>query len=107
MEVRKIRWLSPEHAEPGGEGSVTAAPGSQRRISIATGSSPGLPLCLSPLSLSVCVCPEGQQVEASLKVGHEKMELTDMTPAALGGAEVFFFHRFPKCRRDAWSCQLL
>lgn len=80
MEVRKIRLLSPEHAEPGGEGGVTVAPDSRCCISIATGSSLGLPLCLSPLYLSVCVCPVGQKVEASPKVGHEKMELTDMTP---------------------------
>lgn len=74
-------------------------------IGIATGSSLGLPLCLSPLCLSVCVCPVRQQVEASLKVGHEKIELTDMTPVLW--EEQKFFHRFLKCRRDAWSCQLL
>ncbi|KAK9531193.1 hypothetical protein VZT92_010635 [Zoarces viviparus] len=54
----------PEHAEPDGEGGVTVAPDSRRCISIATGSSPGLPRCLSPLCLSVWVCPLGQQVEA-------------------------------------------
>lgn len=87
MEVREICWLSPECAEPGREGSVTVASDSHRRISIATGSSLGLPFCLSPLCLSGCVCPPGQQVKAYPKVGHEKMELTDMTP--LEGAEVF------------------
>ena len=55
------------------------APESCRRISIATGSSVGSPLCLSPLCLSIRGCPLGEQVEASPKVGHEKMELTDMT----------------------------
>lgn len=86
MEVRKIFWLSPERAEAGGEGTVTVAPDSRHCISIAT----GLPLCLSPLCLSVGVCPLGQQVEASSKVGHEKMELTDMTLLLREGRKFFF-----------------
>ncbi len=89
MEVRKICWLSPERAEPSGEGTVTVAPDSRHCISIATGSSPGLPLCLSPLCLSVCVCPLGQQAEVSPKVGHEKMELTDMTLLLWEGRKFF------------------
>lgn len=51
-----------------------------RCISIATGSSAGQPVCLPPLRLSVCAWPSGRQVQASFKVGHEMMQLTDMKP---------------------------
>lgn len=88
MEVRKIPWLSPERTELGRAGSVTVAP--DRCISIATGSSVGLPLCLSPLCLSVCVCPLEQQVEASPKVGHEKNGTDRHDTVALGREKVFF-----------------
>lgn len=60
------------------------APDSCCCISIATGSSSGVPPCLSPLPLSICSRPPGQQVKASLKVGHEKTELTDMTSLCRG-----------------------
>lgn len=89
MEVRKILWLSPERTEQGRAGSVTVAP--DRCISIATGSSVGLPLCLSPLCLSVCVCPLEQQVEASPKVGQEKDGTDRPDPVALGRDFFFFF----------------
>lgn len=51
-----------------------------RCISIATGSSAGQPMCPPPPHLSVCARPSGQQVQASFKVGHEMMQLTDMNP---------------------------
>lgn len=105
MEVRKILWLSPEPAEPDGEGSVTVAPDSCCCINIATGFSASLSVSSLFVSLRL---PLGQQIEASPKVGHEKMELTDVTPLLREGRKFsLFFCRFLKCRRDARCCQLL
>jgi len=106
LEVREIRWLFPWACRAGRGGvGVTVAPRSRCRINIATGSSPGLPLCLTPLCLSVWVCPLGQQVEA-LPQGWTRDDGADRhDPAAL---EVFFFlpHFCEKYCGDAWSCQL-
>lgn len=53
--MRKIRWLSPEHTKP--DEDVTVAPDSCCCISIATGSSQSVPLCLvSSLSVSLHLC---------------------------------------------------
>lgn len=95
--------LSPESTEPGGEGSVTAAPGSRRHISIATGSSLGLPLCLSPLYLS-SLCLSWGTAGQGFPQGWTWADRHDPCCSERGWG---CFSRFPKCRRDAWSCQLL
>lgn len=80
--------LSPERSYGGREGGVTVAPDSCRCISIATGSSPGLLLSVSSVSVSLCL-PSGT-AGRGLPQGWTWEDGADRhDPCAPGGAKVF------------------